>query len=138
MILLDTNIVSALMHEPVDSGVGDWLDRQPRTSIWTTSVTIFELHFGIEIMALGRRRAALTQAFISLIDKLDGRIAVLDREAAERAAELMAVGRKQGRPRDLRDTVIAGIALARHAALATRNTAHFEHSGIALINPWID
>ncbi len=137
MILLDTNVVSALMHELPVNEVWDWLNRQPRTSIWTTSVTIFELRFGIEIMALGRRRAALTQAFLSLIDKVEGRIAVLDRDAAERAAELMALNQKQGRPRDLRDTMIAGIALARHATLATRNTAHFADSGVPLINPWM-
>ena len=33
---------------------------------------------------------------------------------------------KKGRPGDLRDTMIAGIALAHHATLATRNTAYFE------------
>ena len=32
--------------------------------------------------------------------------------------------------------MIAGVALARHAALATRNTAHFIDAGVALINPW--
>ena len=48
----------------------------------------------------------------------------------------MAQWRKQGRPRDWRDTMIAAIALAQHATLATRNTAHFEDAGIPLINPW--
>jgi hypothetical protein len=33
---------------------------------------------------------------------------------------------KKGRPGDLRDTMIAGIALAQHATLATRNTAYCE------------
>ncbi len=48
----------------------------------------------------------------------------------------MALRQRQGRPRDLRDTMIAGIALAQRAALATRNTAHFDDISVPLINPW--
>jgi predicted nucleic acid-binding protein len=55
---------------------------------------------------------------------------------AQRAGDLMASRHKKGRPGDLRDTMIAGIVLARHAALATRNTAHFDDLSDALINPW--
>jgi len=39
---------------------------------------------------------------------------------------------------ELRDLEIAGIALARKAGLATRNTRHFADLGIDLINPWVD
>jgi len=136
MILLDTNVVSALMHATQDAVVGDWLNQQPRTSIWTTSITLFELRFGIEILPLGRRRIALAEALARLLEKLEGRIAPLDADAAQHAAELMAGRQKKGQPQELRDTMIAGIALARHATLATRNTAHFEDAGIPLINPW--
>jgi toxin FitB len=48
----------------------------------------------------------------------------------------MAARNKKGRPGDLRDTMIAGIALAQHAALATRNPAHFEDASIPLVDPW--
>ena len=40
------------------------------------------------------------------------------------------------RPVDLRDTMIAGFALARGARLATRNTRHFDDTTIGLINPF--
>ena len=33
--------------------------------------------------------------------------------------------------------MIAGIALAQHATLATRNTAHFDDISVPLINPWV-
>jgi toxin FitB len=33
------------------------------------------------------------------------------------------------------DAQIAAIAQSRHAALATRNTSHFEHCGVPLFNP---
>ena len=41
-----------------------------------------------------------------------------------------------GRPVDLLDTLIAGIALAHRAQLATRNSRHFSDTTISLINPF--
>jgi len=38
---------------------------------------------------------------------------------------------------DLRDTLIAGIALAQQAQLATRNSRHFSDTTISLINPFL-
>jgi predicted nucleic acid-binding protein len=56
--------------------------------------------------------------------------------AAEQASDLMAARPKRGHPGDLRDTMIAGIVLAQHATLATRNSGHFEDAGIPLVDPW--
>ena len=50
MIILDTNVLSALMYLTPDKKVVAWLDQQPRTSIWTTSVTVLEVRFGLQIM----------------------------------------------------------------------------------------
>ncbi|MGA7458793.1 MAG: type II toxin-antitoxin system VapC family toxin [Candidatus Korobacteraceae bacterium] len=136
MIVLDTNVLSALMRATPDREVVTWLDEQPRTSIWTTSISVLEISFGLQVMASGRRRTALIELFELLLARLDHRIAALDNDAAQRTAELMATRQKRGRPRDLRDTMIAGIVLARRGILATRNTAHFEDAGIPLINPW--
>jgi predicted nucleic acid-binding protein len=136
MIVLDTNVLSALMREQPDRPALEWLDAQPRTSIWTTSITVLEISFGLQILALGRRRSALVKAFDGLLNDLDHRIASFDSEAAQRAAELMASRHKRGRPGDLRDTMIAGVVLARNATLVTRNISHFEDAGIPLVNPW--
>ena len=122
MIVLDTNVQSALMRQTPDERVVVWLDQQPRTSIWTTSVTILEVRFGLQIMASGKRRSLLMQAFETLIDKMGHRVAPFDAAAATEAADLMATRQRKARPCDLRDTMIAGIVLARHATLATRNT----------------
>jgi len=48
----------------------------------------------------------------------------------------MAGRRQAGRPVELRDTMIAGIAIARHATLATRNMRHFADLPIAVVDPW--
>jgi predicted nucleic acid-binding protein len=49
----------------------------------------------------------------------------------------MAVRHKKGRPGELRDTMIAGIVLASHAKLATRNASHFEDLSVPVVNPWL-
>ena len=136
MIILDTNVLSALMRQVPDQKVVAWLDRQSRTSIWTTSVTVFEIQFGLQILAAGRRRTLLTQAFEELLAIIGQRVATFDIAAAGQASDLMAARHRTGRPGDLRDTMIAGIAIAHHATLATRNTAHFEDAAVPLINPW--
>jgi toxin FitB len=137
MIILDTNVVSALMRQSPDASVIAWLDRQPRTSIWTTSVTVLEVRFGLQIMPAGKRQSALIKAFGLLLEKIGRRIAAFDAAAAQQAGDLMALRHKKGRPVELRDTMIAGIAVCRHATLATRNTAHFEDTLVPLVNPWI-
>jgi predicted nucleic acid-binding protein len=136
MIVLDTNVLSALMRQTPDEVVVTWLDRQPRSSIWTTSITVLEVRFGVQIMTAGKRRSEVVEAFESVLDKLGQRVLSFDVSAAEQAGDLMASRHKQGRPRDLRDTMIAAIALAQHATLATRNTVHFDDISVPLINPW--
>lgn len=136
MIILDTNVFSVLMHAAPDRNVVAWLDRQPRTSIWTTAITAFEVRFGLQIMASGKRRSALMQAFEEVLETLGHRVVAFDAEAAQQASDVMASRQKKGRPGDIRDTMIAGIVLAQHATLATRNTAHFDDISVPLINPW--
>jgi toxin FitB len=136
MIILDTNVLSALMRQTPDQNVVTWLDQQPRSSIWTTSVTVLEVRFGLQILAVGKRRSAVIHAFESVLEKIGQRVISFDVAAAEQAGDLMASRQKRGRPRDLRDTMIAGIALAQHATLATRNTTHFDDISVPLINPW--
>jgi predicted nucleic acid-binding protein len=138
MIILDTNVLSALMHQTADKRVVAWLDKQPRTSIWTTSITVLEIQVGLQILPTGKRRSSLIKAFETLlVDELGRRIAPFDTVAAQHAGDLMASRHKKGRPVELRDTMIAGIVLASHATLATRNTPHFEDLSVPIINPWV-
>jgi predicted nucleic acid-binding protein len=68
---------------------------------------------------------------------MDHRIAVFDEEAARLAANLTAFRQKKGRVGELRDTMIAGIVMARHATLATRNVTHFADISATVVNPWV-
>lgn len=137
MILLDTNVLSALMQREPDQAVVAWLDEQPSESVWTTSITIFEVRMGLELLADGRRRRRLEQEFGRLLDEdLEGRVQLFDRAAANAAGTIAAKRQQAGRTVEIRDVQIAGITSARKAALATRNIRHFEGLGIRLVDPW--
>lgn len=137
MIILDTNVVSALMRKAPDPAVVGWLDRQPAESVWITSVTLFEARFGLALLPEGKRRQVLLSAFARLLEEdLENRVLDFDAGAAVEAAELAAQRQRAGRPVDMRDTQIAGIALARRATLATRNTRHFADLQVNVIDPW--
>jgi len=137
MIVLDTNVISELMRQAPDAGVLRWMDQQPTRSIWTTAVALYELRAGLLSMPAGRKQTTLTTFFEQWLEQvLERRVLHFDPEAAGRAAELEAAGRKKGRPREPRDTMIAGIVLANHATLATRNVKHFEDIAKSVVNPW--
>lgn len=137
MIILDTNVLSALMRTVPEAPVVAWLDRQPAESVWITSITLFEARLGLALLPAGRRRQTLEAAFARLLkEDLENRVLDFDSAAATEAASLAAERQKAGRPVDMRDTQIAGIALARHATLATRNVRHFKDLKIPIADPW--
>jgi predicted nucleic acid-binding protein len=138
MIILDTNVISALMRQDPEPVVVEWLNRQPESSIWTTSITLFEIQFGLQIMAMGKRRSSMLASIELLLETIEGRVASFDRAAAEAASTLSASRHSKGRPVDLRDTMIAGIVISHRATLATRNTPHFTDISARVVNPWAE
>jgi hypothetical protein len=137
MIILDTNVLSALMRTAPEAAVVSWLDLQPADSIWISSVTLFEARLGLALLPSGRRRQALESAFARLLEEdLQNRVLDFDSAAATEAASLAAERQRAGRPVDLRDTQIAGIALARRATLATRNLRHYRDLRVPVVDPW--
>jgi predicted nucleic acid-binding protein len=137
VIILDTNVISALMTDQPEPVVARWLDRNPPESVWTTSVTIFELRFGIERLPRSRKRRKLEDQFGRVIhDDIQDRVLALDEAAAGEAAIVSARGQSRGRPVEVRDAMIAGIAISRRAELATRNIRHFGDLGLPVVDPW--
>ena len=138
MVILDTNVLSALMQSPADPQVVAWLDDQPAESVWITSITLFEARYGLELMTAGRRKSLLQERFERLLqDDLENRVLLFDANAATEAASLAADRKTNGRPVDMRDTFIAGIAQARRATLVTRNLKHFADLSVPVVSPWV-
>ena len=139
MIILDTNVISAAMRTRQDPVIAQWLNDFPIESLWLTAITVFEIRLGIEVLAAGKKRRQLEQDFErALFDDFEGRVLALDEAAAQAAGVLDGQRRRDGRPIEMRDTLIAGIAIAQKAALATGNIRHFQDLDIRLFNPWDD
>lgn len=137
MIILDTMVVSALMRDPPDPAVVQWMDGQQGGMLWITSVTAFEISVGLRNMSEGRRRQQLEAAFDAMLKTdFNGRVLVLDLASGQQAARFAVHRREIGRPVGVQDSFIVGIAAANGGAIATRNTKDFDHAGVGLINPW--
>src|SRR5205814_7462988 len=93
----------------------------------------------LQSMPPGKKRDRMTVEFErTLAEDLQNRIAVFDLVAAEHAAELMAYRKRNGNQVEIRDCIIAGIALATRATIATRNVSHFSDLSTPVVNPWTD
>ena len=137
MIVLDTNVLSALMRAEPDRAVVRWMNGLAAESMWTTSITLFEVQFGIDVLPDGERKTALQNAFHQAVYvDMQGRILDFDAPAAAAAGTIAARQRALGRSVVMRDAQIAGIIAARRATLATRNMRHFADTGLALVDPW--
>ena len=138
MILLDTDVVSALFRLDLEPNVRAWLDNQAAIDqLFTSTITVYEIQRGIENMARGRRRQRLEEQMATLLNHVfKGRLIEFDTDAALATARYQAAREARGRPIDMADAMIAGLSLSKGAALATRNIRHFTGPELTLINPW--
>jgi predicted nucleic acid-binding protein len=137
MILLDTNIVSAIMAPGPPRAVIEWLNGQDTITLYLSTVTLAEIGYGLWVLPEGRRRRSLEDRFEKFVaEGFRHRILDFDESAARLYAEVMGRRRKMGRPLGILDGQIASIARANDFAVATRNTSDFEECGLELVNPF--
>jgi toxin FitB len=137
VIILDTNVVSALMRKTKEPVVAAWADRQDLAQLHITCITVMELSFGIELRAPGRPRTALERDFAWVQTELfAGRILSFDQAAAEATGRWYAVAKRAGRNIGVPDLQIAGTAIACKGTLVTRNLKDFQGCGVKIVNPW--
>ncbi|MCL4766898.1 MAG: type II toxin-antitoxin system VapC family toxin [Hyphomicrobiaceae bacterium] len=137
MILLDTNVVSAMFRLEQEPDARAWLDRQLPDQLCISSITLYEIQRGIEKLAHGRRRQRLATQLELLLDHMfKDRLLDFDRAAALSTAGYQIKREKAGHPIDMADAMIAGICISQGAALASRNIRHFSGLEVDLINPW--
>ena len=138
MIILDTNVISELMLAVPSPSILHWFSaNRGSTEFFTTTVTMAEIFYGVELLPKGKRRDKLqAEAEAVFNTDLAGHILSFDEQAARAFAEIAAGRRAKVRPIAELDAQIAAIARIRGAVLATRNTVDFEGCGVRLINPW--
>lgn len=137
MILLDTNVLSAMMSPEPPAAVAAWVSGQPAEQLFTAAPCQAEILAGIAILPQGRRRADLEAATLAMFtDDFEGRVLPFDSTAAPAYAELFAIRRRAGRPTAAVDLMIAAIARTHGAAVAARNLGDFAGCGVAVLDPW--
>ena len=88
-------------------------------------------------MPEGRCRDALLQAVRGMFDEdFAGQVQGFDSDAADWYAEIAAARKVAGRPISQFYAMIAAVARARGATLASRNVKDFVDCGVSLIDPW--
>lgn len=135
MIVVDTNVVSELMRPSPSAVVVGWVRRNER-ELYTTSITLAEIGYGIERLADGRRRQLLRSTAEEAFLEFEERVLAFDAEAALVYATIVSGRDRAGLPIDGFDAQIASICSVHRAVLATRNVKDFQDTGIDVIDPW--
>jgi predicted nucleic acid-binding protein len=137
VIIVDTNVISELMRGEPHPAVLAWVAAQPRALLYTTHVNQAEILYGIAALPEGRRRAALAAAAEAMFaEDFAGRILPFEAAAVARYPNIVLAHRRAGNPIEKFDALIAAIALAVGAEVATRDTGGFAGCGLTLIDPW--
>ena len=136
MIVLDTNIVSELMRATPAPAVLTWLQQTSSAGLYTTSVTVAEIRYGIARLPDGRRKHDLHQAADEIFAAFPRQVLPFDLAAAIAYADVVASREAGGNPISGFDGQIAAICRSQVATLATRNIKDFIDTGISLIDPW--
>jgi len=138
MIVLDTIVLSEPLRPTPSAKVLDWMRSQPKTALFTTTITEAELLCSVALLPQGKRRDLLESIVARILAvHLAGRILPFDSAAARDYADIAAIRRRSGRLMSDPDARIAAIARSRGAELATRNVADFAGCELEVINPWL-
>ena len=137
MFVLDTNVLSEALKPVPSDTVLAWMAAEIPSSVFTTTITLAEVLYGVEALPPGKRRTRLLLAIEKMFaEEFAGRILPFDEDAARMFAGIVASREAAGRPISQFDAMIAAIARSHRAAVATRNTADFERCGIPVVDPW--
>ena len=136
MIIVDTNVASELMRPSPSPAVTAWVRARSAPELYTTSITVAEIGYGIERLPEGRRKDLLRTITNDVFSKFAAQVLPFDAAAAIQYGAIVSHRDHAGRPIDGFDAQIASICRAREATLATRNVRDFADTGIDLIDPW--
>jgi predicted nucleic acid-binding protein len=137
MLLLDTNVVSALRkarHPRTDPRFLAWASTLPGLDFYISVMTVHEMELGAALLEKkDPAQGLLLRTWLNdqLINNFANRILAVDSAIAIRSAKLQAV-----RTYEVEDSLIAATAFVYRMPLVTRNIPHFYDTGIELLNPW--
>lgn len=136
MMILDTNVISELMKESPNKNVVNWIAEIDVEQIYTTAITIAELHYGIQSLPQGKRKLALQKSLSSISSLFNKRILSFDEKTAPFYANVTVRRKEQGQPISVLDAQIAAICSRHKMPLATRSVTDFVSLELEVFNPW--
>jgi predicted nucleic acid-binding protein len=136
VIVVDTDVTSELMKPSPSTTVSAWVRSHSATELYTTSITLAEVLYGIERLPDGRGKDLLKSTAQNVFFALADHLLAFDARAAREYAELVSSRERAGASIDGFDAQIAAICRVHAATLATRNVKDFQDTGIDVIDPW--
>lgn len=133
MLLLDTDVLSALRRPDRTPNVGAWLARQTESDLYLSAITLGEIERGIT------RQRAKDPAFANDLQAwVDETVTLFaDRILPFGPAEARIWGRLSAEIGNTSaDPMIAATGLAVGATVVTGNIRHFEPTGVPTIDPF--
>lgn len=137
MIILDTNVISEIMRDEPHRAVKTWFQTQRMDNLYTTSVSMAEVLYGLYRMPEGKRKETLLARFESMLNHaLRNRVLMFKASHSSTYASIRADRDRIGKPMSNPDAQIASIAYDHQAQLATRNVKDFVDCGLDIVNPF--
>jgi toxin FitB len=136
MIIIDANVMSELMKPSPDPIVRNWVRTRRSNELYTTSITLAEIRYGIERLSAGRRKDLLRATADEVFAAFEEQVLPFDAAAAAHYPTIVTHRDRAGLPLDGFDAQIAAICHTHNAAPATRNLKDFHDTGIDVIDPW--
>ncbi|RZS37748.1 hypothetical protein EV193_105306 [Herbihabitans rhizosphaerae] len=132
--LLDTNVLSETRKRNADPGVREWMSGTPLTAVHLSALTIGEVGRGITKVRTrgdGRQADVFAEWLDNVVETYADRIAPVTVDVARAWADQDLATRGSAV-----DQLIAATAKVHGWTVITRNTKDFEHTGVAVINPF--
>lgn len=137
--ILDTNVVSELVAAQPNARVLQWIQTVDETQVFLSVIAVGELKKGIDRLPGSKRKEALDQWLREdLLVRFQNQLLPIDADTMLLWGAINARLEAMGRPISAVDGLLAATALQHRATLVTRNTGHFENTGVLLLNPWIE
>ena len=136
MYLLDTNALFDSYKDIPNPGLATFLQSQPTSFFYVSSVTIAEVAYGVKLMPVGKRRTLLEKQLADLQQTFSESILPVTTEIALVYGELQASQVKAGFNDYPLDNLIIATALHHNLSVVTRNEKDFLNRGAKVINPY--
>jgi predicted nucleic acid-binding protein len=137
-LLLDTCVLSELRRPKGHPGVRRAVDALDNADLFVSVVSIGEIAKGIALLKESQNKRALLGWLQALERDYADRLLPVDLETSHVWGELTAAAQKVGKTVPASDGLIAATAQRHGLHIMTRNTEHFEPTGVLLVNPWLD